>query len=84
MNQDKDDILALRVESTPKPVKVEVRRVAPTMTKEQAVEVERRLQQAAAQRAMTPAEQFAYGGMMAARQQAPPLTGPGSIFGGIV
>ena len=29
MNQDRDDIACLRVENTPKPVKVEVRRVAP-------------------------------------------------------
>ena len=89
MNEpDKDDILALRVEND-KPIQVEVKQVVPMMTKEQAVEVAARLQQAAAQRAMTPAEQFVYGGLSGGglateyrRQQAASPFGR-TIFGGI-
>lgn len=87
MNQDKDNLLVLRVENDP-PMKVEVRRVARPepgaaveMTEAQYKQYMQARQQAlSGLRAMTLSEQRAYSGAASAQQAASPL---GSIFGGI-
>lgn len=83
MNQDKDDILALRVENDP-PIKVEVKRVVPTPRMvSPGLEQAMRTQQAAAQRAMTPLEQLGYGGGIAAQQAQQPFGLGYRPFGGL-
>jgi hypothetical protein len=76
MNQDKDDILALRVENAPKPQRVEARRVVatPSLHLEQMFGFGGH-----PQAAMTQQQQAFYNTLVTARQQAP-LTGMGGLF----
>lgn len=69
MNQDKDDVLALRVENDP-PIKVEVRRVIPVQSSNH------HFNAAQYRQAMQQQQAAAY----AAQQQAPPLTGLGRQY----
>ncbi len=88
MNQDKDDILALRVESTPKAERVEVRRVRPSTGQDQAEHNARYMQlmrELAGQRQapLTGGLSMQHQAAIAAQQAASPFGFGRTIFGGI-